>query len=162
MNHSQARACLADYLEGDLVLDRRARVDAHLDGCDECSRELAELRSTVALLRGLPDTEAPAHLSDDIMRRVRSGEARPSLIARIGAWAEDLLWPGLAVPVAAAVAALFVATVSGQIRFPGLLDNEPATSATASPAAIPALTRYTVLPRVLVMSRSDCGNTWRH
>jgi hypothetical protein len=128
VKHSQARACLADYLEGDLDLDRRAIVDAHLAGCEECSRELGELRSTVALLRGLPDPVPPADLVDNIMSRVRSGEARPSLISRIGAWAEDFLWPGLAVPAAAAAAALFVAAVSGQIQLPGLVGSEPASS----------------------------------
>ncbi len=47
MIHNRARKLLGDYLEGDLELDQRARVDGHLDECEECAREARELRQTV-------------------------------------------------------------------------------------------------------------------
>ena len=40
MNHAVVTEHLADYLEGDLALDLRALVDAHLDGCPECALEV--------------------------------------------------------------------------------------------------------------------------
>jgi len=75
--HMRARRLLGDYLEGDLDLARRARVDAHLAECEECAREVRELRQTVSMLRGLP-VEAPPALADAVMARIAAGEARPS------------------------------------------------------------------------------------
>ena len=46
MNHSDIQNRMADYLEGDLSLSKRALFDAHLDACTECARELSEMRGT--------------------------------------------------------------------------------------------------------------------
>ncbi len=55
MNHADVRNRMADYLEGDLSLDRRAVFDAHLDGCAECRSEMEELRAIPRLLGRLPN-----------------------------------------------------------------------------------------------------------
>ena len=70
MNHSEASALLADYMEGDLPLAHRARFDAHLDECAECVAELEALRGTVDLLRGLPDPAPPPDLTRSVMRPI--------------------------------------------------------------------------------------------
>ena len=59
MNHAVVTEHLADYLEGDLALDLRALVDAHLDGCPECALEVREMQQTIRLLRALPEPEPP-------------------------------------------------------------------------------------------------------
>lgn len=46
---------LSAYLDGALGPGDRAAVEAHLDGCASCRARLAELRTTTALLRALPD-----------------------------------------------------------------------------------------------------------
>jgi anti-sigma factor RsiW len=54
------RACgrtarwLGDYVDGMLSLARRRQVEAHLDSCAACRRELEALRRTLSLLAGLP------------------------------------------------------------------------------------------------------------
>jgi hypothetical protein len=83
VNHRHARALLGDYLEGELELTERARVDAHLGQCVECAQELRELRGTVALLRGLPDPEVPPYLAQRVAAHIAA--AAPS--AR---WRESL------------------------------------------------------------------------
>ncbi len=45
---------LSAYVDGRLDAADRGVASAHLGGCDDCRRELAELRATVLLLRGLP------------------------------------------------------------------------------------------------------------
>ena len=115
MRHSEVQACMADYLEGDLPLQERALFDAHLDACEVCGRDLEELRATISLLRGLPDPEPPADLVDNAMRRIRAGEARPTVGDRIREWVSSLAAPGFAVPATAIVAAMALALVSGQI-----------------------------------------------
>jgi hypothetical protein len=68
---------LGEYLEGDLALDQRARVDGHLDECEECAREARELRQTVSMLRDLPMDVAPPDVADAVMARIAVGEGRP-------------------------------------------------------------------------------------
>ena len=77
MIHLRARKLLGDYLEGDLELDQRARVDGHLDECEECAREARELRQTVSMLRDLPMDVPPPDVADAVMARIAAGEGRP-------------------------------------------------------------------------------------
>ena len=77
MIHLRARKLLGDYLEGDLELDQRARVDGHLYECGECAREVRELRRTVSMLRGLPMDVASPDVADAVMARIAAGEGRP-------------------------------------------------------------------------------------
>src|SRR5215218_10250811 len=43
------------YLDGDLAAADRVRIDDHIRSCAECRVELAQIRSTVILMRGLPE-----------------------------------------------------------------------------------------------------------
>lgn len=46
------RASLHDYLHGRLLPSRRRRVEAHLDGCAECTRAFIDVREVSWSLRG--------------------------------------------------------------------------------------------------------------
>jgi len=83
MKHADVRDRLGPYLEGDLPLQQRALVDAHLDVCPSCAAELKELRGTIALLRSLPEVEPPQGLAGRVMARIQAGEARPTLWVRL-------------------------------------------------------------------------------
>ncbi len=83
MTHGEVRADLGDYLEGDLPLERRALVDAHLDGCAECAQRMRSLRSTVDTLRALDGPEPPAGLSAAVLARIEAGEGRPGALASL-------------------------------------------------------------------------------
>jgi hypothetical protein len=88
---------MSPYLEREL--DPRACdvLEAHLSGCPPCRRELAALRASVDLVRGLTPPETPAHLADRTLARLRESPGRGR-----GAWR---LAPGL---LAAGFAALVV------------------------------------------------------
>lgn len=102
MNHSEVRALLGDYLEGDLELAELARVEAHLPDCRSCSEELRELRATISLLRGLPEQEPPPDLVEAVMARLAAGEGRaPIALRAFRRMAEPRF-----LPLAAAVAGL--------------------------------------------------------
>lgn len=116
MNHSDIRARMADYLEGDLRLEDRALFDAHLDACEQCAQELEELQAAIALLRSLPDPEPPPNFVDAVMRRVRAGEGRPSVVDRVREWISSLATPGFAIPATAVAAALGIALLTGQLN----------------------------------------------
>jgi hypothetical protein len=119
VNHSDVRNHMADYLEGDLALERRALFDAHLDECPECSDEIGAMRSTIALLRELPDPEAPAQLANDVMRRIRNGEARAGWLDRLRDVSASLLDPRVLAPTSAAMLALGIVLGTGQFRIGG-------------------------------------------
>jgi predicted anti-sigma-YlaC factor YlaD len=50
MNCHDARERLSEFLDEALGGPERALVQAHLDGCPECRRELERLSATVSLL----------------------------------------------------------------------------------------------------------------
>jgi len=80
---THVRDRLGDHLEGDLSLEERSRVDAHIEHCAECADELRELRATVGLLRGLPDPEPPVLLTAEVMRRIEAGEGSETRVVQL-------------------------------------------------------------------------------
>lgn len=115
MKHSEVHSYMPDYLEGSLDLTKRALLDAHLDACERCSRDFAEMRGTIALLRDLPDPEPPAFLAETVMRRIREGEGRYGLGDRVREWIASVASPQIALPAIALTVGLMMAT--------GILDS---------------------------------------
>ncbi len=116
MNHADVERHLADYLEGDLPLGKRALVDAHLDECEMCSAELAELQDTISLLRSLPDPEVPANFTANVMRRIRTGDSRPTLLDHVQAALSAIFAPRILYPVSMAMVVAGVLISTGQLR----------------------------------------------
>jgi anti-sigma factor (TIGR02949 family) len=53
---------LADYLERQLPPSERAQLEAHLEKCPGCVKQLRTYESTVSLLRSLSDEDLPPEL----------------------------------------------------------------------------------------------------
>ena len=53
---------LADYLERQLPPTLRAELEAHLQKCPQCVRQLRTYESTVSMLRSLREDELPPDL----------------------------------------------------------------------------------------------------
>ncbi len=147
MRHAELKKKLPDYLEGELPLEARALVDAHLDDCPECAREVAEMRQTIHLLRGLPDPEPPPMIAANVMRRIRAGEARPGFFERLGRALGGVLEPGFVLPASAIAAAALVVTVV-QGPSPVMVDGDEieagvgfGTGASPTPSAVPSRPR---------------------
>ncbi len=126
MNHAVVTEHLADYLEGDLALDLRALVDAHLDTCEICGQEVREMQQTIRLLRALPEPETPPMIAANVMRRIRAGETRPSWLERIQRALGGVLEPSFVLPASAiAVAALVIVVIQGGGPLSGSLVSQP-------------------------------------
>jgi anti-sigma factor RsiW len=123
VKHSEIRARLNDYIDRDLSPDERSRVDAHLEGCGECRRELSELRDTVSLLRRLPEPSLPPGIGDAVIARIASGEGRE---ARVHLLLRRTLEPRWIAPLAAGLAGLFFLV---EAREGGLPAQAPAAGA---------------------------------
>ena len=57
--HGRFLEILSDYIDGVLPEAERIALEAHLQGCDSCTEELESLRTTVQMLRRMPEVEAP-------------------------------------------------------------------------------------------------------
>lgn len=58
-SHHPLFSQLADYLDGDLALDKRVELEIHLSSCPRCSGELARLQQIVELMRTDTSEDAP-------------------------------------------------------------------------------------------------------
>jgi hypothetical protein len=110
VKHSQIRAQLSEYLERDLSGEGRARIDAHLENCSDCERELNELRATVSLLRRLPEPALPPGIGTAVMARIALGEGRE---ARVHSLLRRTVEPRFATLLAAGLAGVFFLVQSG-------------------------------------------------
>jgi anti-sigma factor RsiW len=96
VNCEQVREDLADYLGGELSTSGAAALEAHLQGCASCRREVDELRRTIDVLRGLETVgadEASARTSDLMVVRRRpfawraaAALLRAAAMIALGAW----------------------------------------------------------------------------
>ncbi len=70
MTCDDARDLLEAYHDGELGADDRARIEAHLQGCAACARELAGLRALSDRVRGLGRPPVPDSLAGRIAVRL--------------------------------------------------------------------------------------------
>lgn len=142
MNHAEVKKNLADYLEGDLSLERRALVDAHLDTCEECALEVTELEQTILILRSMPEPETPPMIAANVMRRIRAGETEAGFFERLRRRVTGILEPSFMLPASAVAAAAFVVVV---VQDPSRFALDALTAA-PRPAATSALEARAPLP----------------
>jgi hypothetical protein len=107
--HSRFRRDLSGYLDDMLSERARRRLEAHLDSCEACRQELAELRSTVEVLGSLPMAEVPRSFT---LAAAPVAEVRPRPAAR-------RLEFGLRLATATAAFALALVVVGDFAGLPG-------------------------------------------
>jgi anti-sigma factor RsiW len=131
MRCEQVRNRLDDLLDGALPGDERARVEAHLAGCTECSGELEAIRRLLADISELPsEVETSRDLWPEIATRL---EPRSTVVrGRFGAASRP--WLAIAATVLAAIGSLVIAYSLGRQH------SETRTVAVreATPLAVPA------------------------
>ena len=73
--HEPFEELISASLQGDLTADERRRLDAHLDGCDQCRQTLAAFSDQRRILAGLRHVAPPR----DLGARVRAGVESASI-----------------------------------------------------------------------------------
>jgi hypothetical protein len=138
VRHERAARFLSEYLDGTLRGRHARRIEAHLTGCDDCQREMAELRRTTELLRGLRGSEDAPDLSGAILARVHAGEADPSALDRLRSAAVRFLSGSWGAPLATAAVGLAVLAIVPRIEIevsvPGIARPEAAAPLAGAPA----------------------------
>jgi anti-sigma factor RsiW len=90
MNCRSAEPLLSAFLEDDLSQKERRSLEAHILACRRCSLSVRELRATLELMQSVPFMETSPHFEEDLLTRIRSGEAlRPTVVE----WLKGLLEP---------------------------------------------------------------------
>ena len=98
--HDRLRTLLSSYVDGQVSSAETARVESHLSGCEECQRDLDNIRATVGFLRAMPDLQpSRSFYLNAVLEPVRRS------------WAVQ--WGG-AVATAAA-AAVFITLIAGDM-----------------------------------------------
>ncbi|MGE5174747.1 MAG: zf-HC2 domain-containing protein [Hyphomicrobiales bacterium] len=109
MNCRNAENLFSAFIEDELSEEERRSLETHLMACRRCALSVKELRATLEAVASLPSVETTAHFEEDVMDRIRSGEAlRPSLIE----WLGDVLAPSRLRPVFLAGAAVCAAWIA--------------------------------------------------
>jgi len=114
------------YALGALEGDEKQAIEEHLSACADCARKLAEARGRVALLAFAAPAAVPSPgVKERLLREIQSGAARaeesyaskPAAPERVRGFFADWRSALLAsVAVAAALAAIFLATENAQMR----------------------------------------------
>lgn len=122
---------LSTYIDGRLSERERPALEAHLEACPSCQRELQELQATVEALRSLPPQEAPRSFAlrpEQVAPRPARRRPAPSL-------------GGLAAPVRLAAASLAVALAVVVLLDVGDFGGDGEMAATQGTPAAPAAER---------------------
>jgi anti-sigma factor RsiW len=137
MNCRSAEDLFSPFLEEELSQAERRELESHLDDCRRCSTAIDELRATVALMGSLPSYETSPHFEEDVMDRIRSGEAlRPTLVEWLSQWlAPARLRPVFLTGAAACAAWIAFLIVNPGARQATMLATHPNTQAPAATSA---------------------------
>jgi anti-sigma factor (TIGR02949 family) len=74
MNCDEARNSLDAYVDGELDLSRQSEMEAHLEGCTNCQKEVEQITNLKTLVRSnMPAYQAPPELRSKIRATLRTG-----------------------------------------------------------------------------------------
>ena len=113
---------LSEHLDGRLSADDSRRVELHLEACSECKQEFESLRSTVHLIRRVPEMSPRRSFTLDVAPSIEPARDGP----RVPAWAYGA--------VASVAVLAFVAVLSADLG--GLLEGDVSESRLATEQAI--------------------------
>src|SRR5436190_2495165 len=85
MKCDKAQEFFSDYIENTLDRPMTVALETHLTGCEECSADVADLRSMWAVLDTVPQVEPPAdfvwrtttRLQNELLNRREAERAKP-------------------------------------------------------------------------------------
>lgn len=145
MNCRSAEQLFSSFVEDELSQRERYALESHLEVCGRCASAVEELRATVNLLSALPSYETGPAFEEEVMDRIRSGEAlRPSIVD----WLAEHLAPARLRPVflaGAAGCALWIAVQVLPSLNPG---SGPDPSASAPRGVAAGIAGNTTAPSV--------------
>ena len=84
MEHDDVRHRLSEYLDGSVGVEEKAKIEAHLKMCRQCSDALHELRKTIEHIKTVEEIEPPVWMTQKIMATVRAeAEEKKNIFRRL-------------------------------------------------------------------------------
>jgi hypothetical protein len=84
MEHNDIRHRLSEYIDGSVMGEERAAIEAHLKTCTQCTDALQELRKTIEHIKTVEEIDPPAWMTQKIMAKVHAAaEEKKSLFQRL-------------------------------------------------------------------------------
>jgi anti-sigma factor RsiW len=71
MEHEKAKELLSCYVDGTLDAESCKKLEAHLEGCEDCRGTLDLLKKTLQVVGEIPPAQAPADFSARLRRKAR-------------------------------------------------------------------------------------------
>jgi hypothetical protein len=133
-NHDQAQLLLSELIDGDLDVEQRQMVEAHVESCAICTDEVEALLALQARARALPREIMPSRdLWNDISERLQPASA--STVIPISSAVRKIrprwhAWSAMAVAASVLIALSSAVTVQ-------LLNRQDAPGTAAAPAIAP-------------------------
>jgi hypothetical protein len=78
MNCADIQELISGYLDDSLAQKDRRLVEAHIESCGKCRRNVNELRHTLALVHGLQEVNPPADFVEQFRRKLNDSEDEQS------------------------------------------------------------------------------------
>ncbi len=72
MHCQEIRELLSPYIDRMLEPEQQSQVEQHLEGCEQCQQELAELQFVLGLMQESAESLAPAGFSSKVMERLNA------------------------------------------------------------------------------------------
>jgi anti-sigma factor RsiW len=112
---------LTAYVDGELDEPQRAKVEAHLSGCEECRAKVALIRGLAARVAELPAREPSPALRRAVLERVAAAAESPWK-RFVEHWRTSWVWPSLAGAAVAVLLMILLLRPSGNAGLNVLLE----------------------------------------
>ena len=70
------RELISDYIDGDMAGDLLSEFEEHISSCEECRKELDDVKSIIAMLNDTPDEDLPLNFKDELHERLLDEKAK--------------------------------------------------------------------------------------
>ena len=132
MSCSEFNPLLSELADGSLGGEARARVEAHLAGCEACRAALADIREMRRAARALPKMAPREDLWNKVVARIETGDAAPASVTSIRTRRRWFAGRSGTLGLLAAAAVLLVAVSTGIVLMMRNRGVDPASNTTAA------------------------------
>lgn len=101
MNCQRARSAISLFLDDRLDPAQQARLNRHLESCEDCSAYLEDLREGLTALRNLPLAEPSANFEWNLRRKLQDAITEQKLLAKHAS--RSAFWPRFSIAAAATI-----------------------------------------------------------
>ena len=120
MNCTEIQKLLSAYYDDELSVELRENVDAHVENCGDCAKELEGFEQLSSMAAGLDTLETPASVWSAVAQELDTDQSEPNVVAGSGSMNRATIFKY----VAALAATLLIGFVGFQLFYHGDHDHK--------------------------------------